>query len=77
MTRTKILLTGAGFTHNFGLPLARHVWGMIFNDPNIQKAKQIREIFRIIQTNICLPLGIKEISLDIEPAKISEIFDSV
>lgn len=38
----KILLTGAGFTHNFRLPLARHVWGMIFNDPCIQRTKNVR-----------------------------------
>jgi hypothetical protein len=40
--KKKILLTGAGFTHNFGLPLARQVWGMIFNDPSIQSTKKVR-----------------------------------
>jgi hypothetical protein len=42
MTGNKILLTGAGFSHNFKLPLARHVWTMIFNDPKIQKSPSIR-----------------------------------
>lgn len=39
----RYLLTGAGFSKNFGLPLARQVWGMIFNDPNIQKTKYIKK----------------------------------
>jgi hypothetical protein len=43
MVGNKILLTGAGFTHNFELPLAKHIWAMIFNDPNIQKASNIRD----------------------------------
>lgn len=42
MEGNKILLTGAGFSHNFKLPLARHVWAMIFNDPSIQKTSSIR-----------------------------------
>ncbi len=43
MKSNKILLTGAGFTFNFGLPLARDIWGMIFNHPEIQKTKLVRK----------------------------------
>ena len=38
----KILLTGAGFSRNFGLPLASDVWGLIFNNLEIQSTKKIR-----------------------------------
>lgn len=38
----KILLTGAGFSHNFGLPLANDVWGMVFNNSKIQTSREIR-----------------------------------
>ena len=37
-----ILLTGAGFTHNFGAPLANHLWAMIFNHPKVQASEKIR-----------------------------------
>jgi len=30
--RKKVLLTGAGFTHNFGAPLSNGMWSWIFND---------------------------------------------
>lgn len=39
-----ILLTGAGFTHNFGAPLARDVWNLIFNHPEVQGAPNVREL---------------------------------
>lgn len=38
-----ILLTGAGFTHNFGTPLASGMWAAIFNHPKVQKQKNVRE----------------------------------
>lgn len=40
----KILLTGAGFTHNFGAPLAANIWSIIFSDIEIQKANKLREV---------------------------------
>ena len=40
-----ILLTGAGFTHNFGAPLARDVWNLIFNHPEVQGAPNVRGLF--------------------------------
>lgn len=39
----KILLTGAGFSHNFGLPLAKNVWGMIFNNPLLKRLKLTKQ----------------------------------
>lgn len=45
MTNAKrILLTGAGFTHNFGAPLASKIWNTIFNNVNIQKSKPLRDL---------------------------------
>ena len=39
-----ILLTGAGFTRNFGGFLAREMWSKIFNNPIVQSNKQAREL---------------------------------
>ncbi|MEO8401065.1 MAG: hypothetical protein ABI597_04615 [Gammaproteobacteria bacterium] len=39
----KILLTGAGFTHNFGSPLASEMSGLIFNAVS---SKELRDILR-------------------------------
>ncbi len=41
-----ILLTGAGFTKNFGGYLASEMWAAIFNHPDIQKSNSLRSIFR-------------------------------
>jgi len=41
----RVLLTGAGFTHNFGTPLADGMWSWIFNDGEVQKNKKIRNLF--------------------------------
>ena len=49
MTSKKILFTGAGFSSNFGLPLASGVWGLIFNDANIQECQDIR--MNMLSTN--------------------------
>ena len=38
-----ILLTGAGFTHNFGGFLVERMWAEIFNHPDIQRSQLIRE----------------------------------
>jgi len=40
----KILLLGAGFSKNFGLPLAKEVWSLLFNEPCIQKEKIVRNL---------------------------------
>jgi hypothetical protein len=40
----KILLTGAGFTHNFGTPLADGMWAEIFNHRKVQGAPKVREL---------------------------------
>ena len=39
-----ILLTGAGFTKNFGTPLAREMWSIIFNHKNVQAHANIKEL---------------------------------
>jgi len=44
MDTSKVLLTGAGFTHNFGAPLAKDMWCDIFNYQEIQREKRIREL---------------------------------
>ena len=38
-----ILLTGAGFTHNFGTPLASGMWAEIFNQTKIQSSQELRK----------------------------------
>lgn len=39
----KTLLTGAGFTHNFGAPLADGMWNLIYN--NIQESERLKSLF--------------------------------
>lgn len=39
-----ILLTGAGFTHNFGGFLAREMWSKIFNNPLVQDSAEARKL---------------------------------
>lgn len=41
-----ILLTGAGFTYDFGGFLAKDMWGMIFNDPHISGFPRLKELMR-------------------------------
>jgi len=38
----RILLTGAGFTHNFGTPLADGMWAYLFSHPQIQSNPKLR-----------------------------------
>lgn len=38
-----ILLTGAGFSANFGGYLAEEMWSIIFNHPEVQKHSAVRE----------------------------------
>ena len=37
----RILLTGAGFTHNFGTPLAKGMWDLIYKYSKLQKDEQL------------------------------------
>jgi hypothetical protein len=39
-----MLLTGAGFTHNFGGFLAREMWSKIFNNPLVQANAEARKL---------------------------------
>ena len=39
----RVLLTGAGFTHNFGAPLASEMSDLIFNNPLIQSNQILKE----------------------------------
>jgi len=43
---TAILLTGAGFTHNFGSYLARDMWAQIFNHEAVQKHSSVQRAMR-------------------------------
>lgn len=38
-----VLLTGAGFTHNFGAPLASELWAAILNHEAVQNTPRVRE----------------------------------
>jgi hypothetical protein len=38
-----ILLIGAGFTHNFGAPLARDLWGMILGHPVVKNSENVKK----------------------------------
>lgn len=40
----KILFTGAGFTHNFGTPLAKGMWYLIFNNEQVQAEPRIKNL---------------------------------
>jgi len=40
----KILLTGAGFTHNFGTPLAKGMWSLIFNHEQVQTNSIVKNL---------------------------------
>jgi len=37
------LFLGAGFTKNFGGPLASEMWALIFNQPSLQNSKRLKE----------------------------------
>lgn len=41
-----LLLTGAGFTANFGGFLAREMWSKIFNNPDLDQAINIKQLLR-------------------------------
>lgn len=41
-----MLLTGAGFTKNFGGFLATEMWSQIFNDRRVQTSQKLREVLR-------------------------------
>jgi hypothetical protein len=43
-SRQKVLLTGAGFTHNIGTPLADGMWAEIFNQPQVQATPGVRDM---------------------------------
>lgn len=43
---SSILLTGAGFTHNFGAPLAEGMWSLIFNHPSVSSEKRVQLLLR-------------------------------
>lgn len=42
----RILLTGAGFTHNFGAPLARGMWSKIFNSVALRNQPRLLDLLR-------------------------------
>ena len=39
-----VLLTGAGFTHNFGAPLATDIWSLVLAHPNFREFPLIRSL---------------------------------
>lgn len=41
-----LLLTGAGFSKNFGLPLAIEIWGQLFNNKHVKQNKRINNAFK-------------------------------
>ncbi|MDV2504481.1 MAG: SIR2 family protein [bacterium] len=43
---SNILLTGAGFTHNFGVPLAEGMWSLLFNHPSIKSLNKVKKLLR-------------------------------
>lgn len=45
-TQEAILLTGAGFTHNFGGYLAKDMWAEIFNHKAVQRHPRLQEAMR-------------------------------
>lgn len=44
-SQDRILLTGAGFTKNFGGPLAKELWSIIFNNPSLDQAPDVRQSY--------------------------------
>jgi len=44
-TNKHILFTGAGFSKNFGLPLAKEVWGVLFNNIKVKNDKVLNQLF--------------------------------
>jgi hypothetical protein len=45
-TRDSFVLTGAGFTKNFGGFLATEMWAQIFNDPLVQNSPKLRALLQ-------------------------------
>ena len=46
-----VLLTGAGFTANFGSPLARQIYNILLNTTQVQSNEEIRKLF-LLDENI-------------------------
>jgi len=45
-SKNSIILTGAGFTCNFGGFLAKDMWAEIFNNPLVQESKNLRDLLQ-------------------------------
>lgn len=45
-SRKKVLLLGAGFTANFGAPVASQVWNDLFNYPALQRNFRLRSVLK-------------------------------
>jgi SIR2-like domain len=41
-----VLLTGAGFTRNFGAPLAADVWALLFSHPDVGRQPKVRNLLQ-------------------------------
>ena len=47
MSRRKLLLTGAGFTANFGAPLASHMWNWVYGAEALRGHEELLEKMRL------------------------------
>jgi hypothetical protein len=73
-----ILLTGAGFTKNFGGFLASEMWAQIFNSRHIRHHKKLGEILRrdFDYESVCNRILVGTNSLDEKSALETALFDA-
>jgi hypothetical protein len=78
----RFLLTGAGFTHNFGGPLASELWAMIMNHPRIQQTPTLRQLllqnfdFEDVYNSVMEGLYPVDVKESLERA-VNEVYDAI
>ena len=78
-----ILLTGAGFSHNFGAPLAEGMWAKIYNHPVIKAAPWIRHEFgsgfdyEAVYTKVTRDRSFSDSDRSALTVAISEVFNGI
>lgn len=73
--KKNVLLTGAGFTANFGGPLARQMWSKILNNPKIESLPEVK---KILLKNFDFEQVYSDVSRSsVFPAETKELFQKI
>lgn len=81
--KNNILLTGAGFTANFGGPLAREMWSKILNNPKIESLPGVKNLllsnfdFEQVYSDVSRGAGFSQTDKDLFQTVISEAYSDM